>query len=183
MLKFAKVFPIFKGGTKSDPSNYRPFSILPTVHVSKSFEKHKVFHESQSGFRQKHSYQTALIQLVDHLMTCIDNGDIVGTFFVDFLLWFYFVCGSYCGNPDLVTSVNPEKQAVNRRLFRPWGTDWVPQLLWAQSDCHLVRRGWFAEKHFVSLRCLLMGLVCERPIFALLRMLVCNATEKWVSRI
>ena len=37
-LKQAKVLPIFKGGTKSDPSNYRPISILPTI--SKIFEKH-----------------------------------------------------------------------------------------------------------------------------------------------
>lgn len=86
-LKCAKVFPIFKGGTKSDPSNYRPISILPTI--SKIFEKHinqhlmgylnkyKLIHEGQSGFRQKHSCQTALIKLIDHWMECIDKGDIV----------------------------------------------------------------------------------------------------------
>ncbi|MCG8047471.1 MAG: reverse transcriptase domain-containing protein, partial [Candidatus Thiodiazotropha endolucinida] len=93
-LKYAKVFPIFKNGTKSDPSNYRPISILPTI--SKIFEKHvnhhlmcflnkyKVIHESQSGFRQKHSCQTALVKLIDHWMECIDKGDIVGTLFIDF---------------------------------------------------------------------------------------------------
>ena len=74
-LKRAKVFPIFKGGVKSDPTNYRPISILPTV--SKFFEKHvnkhlmnylnkyKLIHESQSGFRQRHSCQTASVKLID----------------------------------------------------------------------------------------------------------------------
>ena len=81
-LKCAKVFPIFKGGSKSDPSNYRPISILPTI--SKIFEKHvnkhlmnylnkyKLIHESQSGFRQKHSCQTALIELIDQWMSSHD---------------------------------------------------------------------------------------------------------------
>ena len=35
--KLAKVYPIHKSGPKSDPANYRPSSILPTV--SKIFEK------------------------------------------------------------------------------------------------------------------------------------------------
>ena len=37
-LKQAKIFSIFKGGPKTDPSNCRPISILPTI--SKIFEKH-----------------------------------------------------------------------------------------------------------------------------------------------
>ena len=84
-LKCAKVFPVFKGGSKSDPSNYCPISILPTV--SKIFEKHvnkhlmnylnkyKPIHESQSGFRLKHSCLTALVKLIDQWMSCIDKGE------------------------------------------------------------------------------------------------------------
>ena len=93
-LKIAKVFPVFKNGSKLDPSNYRPISILPTI--SKIFEKHvnkhlmgylnkyNLIHECQSGFRQKRSCQTALVKLIDQWMACIDNGDIVGTLFIDF---------------------------------------------------------------------------------------------------
>ena len=93
-LKQAKIFPIFKGGTKTDPSNYRPISILPTI--SKIFERHvnkhlmgylnkrNLINKNQSGFRAKHSCQTALIKLIDKWMECIDKGDIVGTFFLDF---------------------------------------------------------------------------------------------------
>ena len=28
---FAKIFPLFKNGERSDPSNYRPISVLPTI--------------------------------------------------------------------------------------------------------------------------------------------------------
>ena len=44
----------------------------------------KLIHESQSGFRQKHSCQTALVKLIGHWTACIDKGDIIGTLFVDF---------------------------------------------------------------------------------------------------
>lgn len=93
-MKCAKVFPIYKGGHKSDPSNYRPISILPSF--SKIFEKHinghlmnylnkyKLIHETQSGFRRRHSCQTALVKLIDKWISCIDNGDIVASLFVDF---------------------------------------------------------------------------------------------------
>ena len=89
-----KVYPIYKGGQKSDPSNYRPILILPTI--SKIFERHvnkhlmnylnkyNLIHENQSGFRQKHSCQTALVKLIYKWMQCIDKGDIVGSLFVDF---------------------------------------------------------------------------------------------------
>lgn len=46
--------------------------------------KYRLLHEGQSGFRQKHSCQTALIKLIDHWIEYIDKGDLVGTLFVDF---------------------------------------------------------------------------------------------------
>ena len=93
-LKLAKVFPIYKSGSKSDPNNYRQISILPTI--SKIFERHinkhlmaylnkySLIHESQFGFRPKHSCQTALVKLIDKWMACIDSGAIIGTMFIDF---------------------------------------------------------------------------------------------------
>ena len=77
-LKIAKLKPIHKGGHKSDPSNYRPISVLPVL--SKIIEKHitkhifaylnkcDILHKSQSGFRKNHSCNTALISLLDKFL-------------------------------------------------------------------------------------------------------------------
>ena len=93
MLKIANVIPLYKGGSVEDPNNYRPISLLPTI--SKIFEKHiaKQLHiylestgllnKTQSGFRKYHSCQTALINIVDSWLKQIDNGNLVGTIFLD----------------------------------------------------------------------------------------------------
>ena len=36
------------------------------------------------AFVKKHSYQTALVKLLDQWMSCIDKGDLVGSLFIDF---------------------------------------------------------------------------------------------------
>ena len=62
--KIAQVKPLFKKGSKTDPSNYRPISLLPLL--SKVFERvalnqteeflsrNKVLQDYQSGFRKNH---------------------------------------------------------------------------------------------------------------------------------
>ena len=54
-------------------------------------KKYNIIHESQSGFRQKHSCQTALIKLIDQWMAGIDKGNTIGSMFVDFRKEFYLV--------------------------------------------------------------------------------------------
>ena len=82
-LKTAKIYPIYKMGAKEDPSNYRPIFILPII--SKLLEKHVNIHPCQSGFRYKHGCNnTTQVKLIEKWMTSIDNGDIVGTLFIDF---------------------------------------------------------------------------------------------------
>lgn len=92
-LKFAKILPIHKGGSKSDPSNYRPIAILSILskiiekHVTKHLfgymNKYNVLHKSQSGFRKNHSCNTALVNLVDRWLSNIDKGEINGAVFFD----------------------------------------------------------------------------------------------------
>ena len=92
--KTAKVTPIYKSGSKNDADNYRPISILPNLskliekHVHDSFmsylTKHLLLHPNQSGFRQKHSCETALISLTDKWLQALDQGKIIGSVFVDF---------------------------------------------------------------------------------------------------
>ena len=79
-MKLSKVVPIFKGGDKGDPSNYRPISL--TSHISKVFEKIVVrrlvsyledlqlFNKSQHGFR---SGRSCLSQLLEHYLTILSK--------------------------------------------------------------------------------------------------------------
>ena len=92
--KTAVVTPLFKKGSTDDPGNYRPISILPIL--SKLLERHVfnclyeflVCHDllisRQSGFRSKHSCETALHLLVDEWLSSIYNKKIVGVLFIDF---------------------------------------------------------------------------------------------------
>ena len=87
------------------------------------FNKYKVIHANQSGFRQKHSCQTALVKLIDQWTTCIDRGEIVGSVFLDFRKSFDLVDHSIlvdklslykCQGPDLnlISSYLQSRQEV-----------------------------------------------------------------------
>ena len=86
--KSAKVSPIYKGqGSKDDKNNYRPISVLPFL--SKRFEKHihqalysysrnnDLLYNLQTGFRRSHSTETAIICLIDQLLSDMDNDGLV----------------------------------------------------------------------------------------------------------
>ena len=93
-LKDAKVIPLPKTKDLNDPANYRPISILSVLskplerHVHKYLLRHlennNLIVSSQSGFRPKHSCQTALTKMCESWLTAINNESVVGAVFLDF---------------------------------------------------------------------------------------------------
>lgn len=95
MWKSAKVTLTYKGqGSRDDKNNYHPISVLPLL--SKIFEKHihqalynyvrnnDFLYNLQFGFRRSHSTETALIRLIDQLLSDMDKDPVSGLVFVDY---------------------------------------------------------------------------------------------------
>ena len=92
--KTAKVTPIFKSGDPADVTNYRPISVLPIL--SKIAERHvydalysflsenDLIYTRQSGFRPRHSTETALIKVIDDLLFNLDNDCVSGMVLIDY---------------------------------------------------------------------------------------------------
>ena len=93
LLKTARVTPIFKSGEKSDPSNYRPISVLSLINkvfekiihtrLYKYLTKFKILYEYQFGFREGHSTTQALIEITDRLKLAIDKQELTCGIFID----------------------------------------------------------------------------------------------------
>ncbi|MGE5862423.1 MAG: RNA-directed DNA polymerase, partial [Nitrososphaerales archaeon] len=93
LIKIAKVCPIFKSGEKSNISNYRPISILPSY--SKIIEKlvynrlinyltkHAILYKHQYGFRNNHCTSMAIIEMIDKITDAMDNNKFSIGIFVD----------------------------------------------------------------------------------------------------
>lgn len=91
--KCSKVSALFKCGDRTNPTNYRPISILPTL--SKIMEKvvHSQFYKflnsqdllssKQFGFRPKYSTTTALSNFVDEVLLNMEQGNLCGAVFLD----------------------------------------------------------------------------------------------------
>ena len=92
-LKRAKVIVLYKGGSRSDPANYRPISLRSVL--SKIFEKAMLFrllsfldakdvlHDFQFGFRVSHSTEHACAALSNFIHSAIDSGHILAALFLD----------------------------------------------------------------------------------------------------
>ena len=92
-LKFSLIKPIYKGGDKSSPSNYRPISLLPVL--SKIFEKviynrpfdhfhsNAILNKHQYGFQSEMSTENASYILLNEILRTLNNKQIVGGMYCD----------------------------------------------------------------------------------------------------
>ena len=91
--KTKRVSPLDKGDLKTDPSNFRPISILlipmkifeKNVHdqVSEFIKENKFLSDRQSGFRKLSSTNTAVLDVSDYILEQVDNEKYVGAVLID----------------------------------------------------------------------------------------------------
>ena len=93
-MEKSNVIPVWKNrGSKSDPSNYRPISIIPLLGrtlekaIASQLNEFCIFHDvipaQQFGFRKKSSCEIALLSAMDNWLESIDNGQLVGALLID----------------------------------------------------------------------------------------------------
>ena len=92
-LKTAKITPIYKDGEKSQYTNYRPISVLPTIskilercvynQLIEHLESHDLISPQQFGFRKKRSTEMATVLFLDDIQKAMDSGKLTGAMFID----------------------------------------------------------------------------------------------------
>ena len=83
-LKIAKVVPILKSGDNKLTSNYRPISLLSSFskilekiiynRLTNFLNKHEIFHKHQYGFREHHSTELAVFDILSTCYKSIQNN-------------------------------------------------------------------------------------------------------------
>ena len=92
-LKLAKVIPLHKGGSKEDPNNFRPISILSNLNkiiekiiysrLYQFFEKFNLLNQNQFGFRKGHSTNMAITEFLEEVLHNYDHMKATCAIFLD----------------------------------------------------------------------------------------------------
>ena len=92
-FKTAKIMPLLKKPNIYQIDNFRPISLLPCIskivekcvfnQLNEYFEKHKLLYNSQYGYRQGHSTETACLELIDKLHQQLENNQRPLCVFID----------------------------------------------------------------------------------------------------
>ena len=88
------ICPLFKKNDRSIPSNYRPVSLtcisckllghIICSNLMQHFEKNNILNNRQHDFRNNHSCETQLVNVIHDWATAIDNRQQVDIFILDF---------------------------------------------------------------------------------------------------
>lgn len=91
--KSGKVTALFKKGERTNPSNYRPITILPTIskileraaynQLYKFLSDNNLLSAKQYGFRPKLSTGTAILHFTDHVLKNMDSGQLTAAVSLD----------------------------------------------------------------------------------------------------
>ena len=91
--KTGTITPIHKEGSKSDPANYRPITILNTpsklleriIHnqLNDYLKSNNILDDEQSGFRNGHSTATCMISILNGIYENMEKGGGSGVIFLD----------------------------------------------------------------------------------------------------
>ena len=82
-FKIARVLPLYKKGIETDPSNYRPISLLSIFNriLEKLMykrlmyiSKHSILFDKQFGFRFSHSTDHAILCIIDKIQSAVESG-------------------------------------------------------------------------------------------------------------
>ena len=95
ILKRAAIIPVFKGGDKTCPSNYRPISLTPVLmklleriirkQVISFLVTNNLLNPSQHGFRENLSCLSALLNVYDNMLLMLANNPcIIDMIYLDF---------------------------------------------------------------------------------------------------
>ena len=93
-FKMAKVMPIFKADDDSVPNNYRPISLLSSFNrifekkqcktrMNSFIDKEGILFSWQYGFRQKHSTEHPILDVVNKIQSDMDKGHFSSGVFID----------------------------------------------------------------------------------------------------
>ena len=92
--KKAKVTSIYKKGSKSNCSNYRPISLLSIPskivehlicsQLSTHLTTNSLLSEHQWGFRTQRSTEDAILHMTEKWREALDSGKVIGVLFIDF---------------------------------------------------------------------------------------------------
>ena len=105
-LEHDKVIPIYKDDDETDPVNYRPISLLSNYNgifekimfnrLKAFIDKNDILYRSQYGFRDKHSSQHVILDIVNSIQRNMDNKLFSCGIFIDLKKAFDTVDHSSC---------------------------------------------------------------------------------------